>query len=190
MTRTAVFFMLAMIANVVHAQEHKKFRVLVGGGYATGSGYASGGIFGTLEPAYRISEKIMAGIRTELAGIARGGVEGWSVDVDISKISSITLNGVYYFDSEFIRPFAGFGGGSYTLSSIEYKLAGGGPEQGTGKDSRFGFYPRVGVDISHFSFTVDYNIVPKTKTPEGAEFRNSYMAIRLAVFFGGGTKRP
>jgi len=181
---------LAVTSEFAVAQrEFKKFRVLIGAGYATGSGYSSGGIFGTVEPAYRISDKITAGVRAELAGIVRGGLEGWTIDVDVSRISSLTVNAVYYFDSEFIRPFAGVGAGNYTLSSIEYKLASGGPSQATGRDSEFGVYPRVGIDLGHFSFTIDYNIIPKTKTPDGASFKNSYLALRLAVFFGGGRKR-
>jgi hypothetical protein len=187
MKKIGLIFLFALIFSPGHGQDYKKFRVLVGGGYASGSGYASGGIFGTLEPGYRVSDNILVGVRTELAGIARGGFEGLSVDLEISKVSSATLNLVYYFDSEFVRPFAGFGAGSYTLSSIEYKLSGGGPQQGTGKDSKFGFYPRIGVELGHFSFSLDYNIVPKTKTSE-AEFKNSYLGIRLAVFFGGGRK--
>ena len=169
------------------AGQFKKFRVLLGAGYAMGSGYTSGGIFGTLEPGYRISDRITSSLRAEFAGIARGDYEGLSVNVDISKISSFTVNAVYYFGDEFVRPFAGFGAGSYRLSSIEYKLDGSGTNQGTGNSKEFGFYPRIGVETGHVHFSLDYNVIPKTEA-DGAEFKNSYFAIRVGVFFGGGRK--
>ncbi|HYC83766.1 MAG TPA: hypothetical protein VEB86_01035 [Chryseosolibacter sp.] len=179
-------FFLSGFSQVLMAQEYKQFRVLIGTGFATGSGYTSLGIFGTLEPAYRVSDRILTGFRTEIAGIARGGLEGFKVDVDVSRVSSTTVNGVYYFGNDFVRPFAGFGAGYYWLSAIEYSLAAGGPEESTGKDRKFGIYPRLGVEFGHLSLSIDYNIVPKTETSEGAEFRNSYLAFRLGVFFGGG----
>jgi hypothetical protein len=171
------------------AQEYRPFRVSIGGGYAAASGYLSGGIFGTLEPAYRISDRITLGLRGEIAAIARGDYEGLSVDVDLSRINSLTANGIYYFESVFVRPFAGFGVGEYRLSSVEYKIGTSGPTQGTGKETKFGMYPRIGIEVGHLAFSIDYNIVAKTKLPEGAEFKNNYVALRLSVFFGGGKIR-
>jgi hypothetical protein len=160
--------------------------VILGGGYATGSGYASGGIFGTLEPGYRITDQIAVGLRGELAAIARGSLNGLSVDVDVSGVRSTTMNAIYYFPGDYVRPFAGFGGGRYVLSAFGYKVGVSGPEEKRGKESKFGFYPRVGIELGHLGFTIDYNIIPKTVLPNGNEFKNNYLALRLSVFFGGG----
>lgn len=190
MIRLSVFLIFFLTLNFATAQElrqFRKFRVLPGAGYATGSGYRSGGIFASLEPAYRLSDRIIMGLRGELAGIARGDYERLSVNIDVSKISSFTLNAVYYFDDDVVRPFAGFGAGNYRLSSITYRLDGSGTDRATGKETVFGFYPRAGVEIGHFHFSADYNIIPTTNR-DNAEFRNSYLAIRVGLFFGGGRK--
>jgi hypothetical protein len=187
-SRFIMCLLLIIAGTTVKAQEYKKFRVALGAGYASGGGFRSGGLFGTLEPSYRLSDDIMLGFRSEIAGIARAGIKGYSADFDISRISSYTLNAIYYFDSEFIRPFAGAGFGRYNLSAIEYTVGSSGPTKATGKDSKFGFYPRIGVELGHLLFSIDYNIVSKTKTEEGGEFKNNYLALRLGVFFGGGRK--
>lgn len=171
------------------AQEFKKFRVSAGAGYATGSGYSSGGVIATVEPGYRISDRLTLGLRGEVAAIARGYLNSASVDLDVSAVRSLTLNGIHYFMGDVIRPLAGVGAGLYLLSGMEYKIGVSGPSEEKGKDSKFGFYPRIGAELGHVSFTIDYNIVPKTTLPDGAEFRNSYVSFRLGVFFGGGRKK-
>jgi hypothetical protein len=178
--------LLMLISVASNGQHFKSFRVILGGGYATGSGYASGGIFGTLEPSYRITDQVAVGLRGELAGIARGSLNGLSVDVDISAVRSTTLNAIYYFPGDYVRPFAGFGGGRYVLSAFGYKVGVSGPEEKRGKESKLGFYPRVGIELGHLGFTIDYNIIPKTVLPDGNEFKNNYLALRLSFFFGGG----
>lgn len=189
MRLSVIFFGFVVILNTSMAQEFRKFRVLVGAGYASGSGYMSAGVFGTVEPGYRLSDNILAGIRGEWAVIARGGRDGWAVDIEASRIRSLTGNVMYQFASEVIRPFAGIGWGVYQLSSIEYKVDRSGPVQLSGADLKSGFYPRVGFDLGHFSFSADYNIIPRTRTSDGASFRNNYAAFRLGIFFGGGRRR-
>jgi hypothetical protein len=178
--------LLFISAQNVTGQEFRKFRVAIGGGYAIAAGDASGGLFGTVEPGYRVMDKILVGLRWELAGIARGGFEDLTVDVDISKITSVGVNAAYYFKNDGARPFAGFGVGSYSLSSIEYRVGAGGSAEETGNDSKIGFYPRVGIDLGHLIFAIDYNVIPKTTGPDKAEFKNNYLAFRLGIFFGGG----
>jgi hypothetical protein len=186
--RSFFLFIVLSLPATLTAQNFKTFRVVISGGYANGAGYTSGGVFGNIEPGYRLSDKIALGLRGELAGLVRGDYEGLSVNVDISKVSSYTINAIYYFRDDFVRPFAGVGAGTYNMSSIEYKHTGSGTTKGTGAESKFGFYPRIGIDLGHIIFGIDYNVVPKTTTSDGAEFKNNYLAIRAGVFFGGGSK--
>ena len=179
--------LLVVLANFCFAQNYKSFRVIIGGGYAVASGYASGGLFGTLEPGYRITDNIAVGLRGEVAGIARGYYEGLSVDIDVSSLTSTTVNGIYYFKGE-VRPFVGAGFGRYSLSAIGYRVGTSGPEEKKVRESKLGFYPRAGVEFGHLGFTIDYNIIPKTTLPGGAEFKNNYLAFRLSLFMGGGRK--
>lgn len=161
----------------------------MGAGYAIASGDASGGLFGTLEPGYRLSDQIALGLRFELAGIARGAINDQSIDVDVSKITSLTLNAIYYLKNEGARPFAGIGVGNYALSSIEYRLDTSGTAEETGKESKFGLYPRIGIDLGHLVLSIDYNFIPKTMGANQAEFKNNYLALRLGAFFGGGRNK-
>jgi hypothetical protein len=179
---------LLIVSKFSLAQNYKSFRVIVGGGYAARSGYAAGGLLGTIEPGYRLSDKIALGLRGEIAGIARGGYEGFAVDVDISSVRSTTVNSIYYFDGDIVRPFVGVGLGRYSMSAFGYHVGASGPEEKQGRESKFGFYPRAGIELGHLGFTIDYNIISKTQLPNGAAFKNSYLSFRLSVFFGGGVK--
>lgn len=171
----------------VEAQVYKKFRVGAGAGFASGSGYTSAGGFGTIEPAWRFSDRLMGGLRVEWAGIARSDIENFSANVDVARIFSFGPNLTWYFAGDIVRTFASVGVASYNLLSVQYRLSSGGPIHATGQKTEIGFYPRVGLELGHFVFSIDYNIIPKTRTPE-TEFRNSYLAIRLGFFFGGGRK--
>jgi hypothetical protein len=176
-----------LVSFAVFGQDYKPFRVILGGGYAIGSN-SIGGIFGTLEPGYRLSNEIAVGLRGEIAGIAKGSRDGLAIDVDVSAISSTTLNGVYYFKGE-VRPFIGAGLGRYSISGFGYRVGVSGPEEKKGREAKLGFYPRAGVEFGHLGFTIDYNIIPPTKLPNGTEFKNNYIDFRFSVFFGGGKMR-
>jgi hypothetical protein len=165
----------------------KPFRVALGIGYANGGGYTSAGIFGTIEPGYRITDRILAGARFELAGIARGDVDRLNVNFDILRIFSYGANLSYYFEGDIVRPLIGAGVSAYDLEGTEYRVDFQGPAQSTGDDTKFGFYPRIGVELGHLTFIIDYNFVARTKI-DAAEFKNNYLAIRLGFFVGGGKK--
>ncbi|HYG02350.1 MAG TPA: hypothetical protein VD927_07880 [Chryseosolibacter sp.] len=189
MRKFAAFILFFLFTYHVEAQLYKKFRIGFGVGYASGSGYASGGAIGTVEPAWRFTDRIIAGMRVEWAGIARGDYKDLSANVDVARIFSVGPNVIWYFPGEVVRTFAGAGVASYNMLSIQYKLASGGPVQSSGDESKIGFYPRVGLELAHFVFSIDYNVIPKTRVAD-TEFRNSYLAIRFGFFLGGGRREP
>lgn len=184
---TILFFIGCVMTLAAHAQEFKKFKVGVGLGYAMASGKgAKGGVLATVEPAYRISDIIQVGLRMESAAIIRGGAEDYGVDLDVAAIGSYTLNGQYYFSNESFRPFVGAGLGIFSLAAIKVDESGDVGEIAA-SSSKLGFYPRVGFDAGHFTFCLDYNLIPTTKVDD-AEFKNSYIGFRIGGFFGGGRK--
>jgi OmpW family len=187
------FFTLCLVAIGLasQAQTFKSFKAIVGTGYAIpgGSG-AKGGVLFYLEPMYNVSDKISAGLRMEWAAMARGYSEDiGDTDLKISTSGSYTLNGQYYFNTNGFRPFVGLGLGMYTIKAATFDNGSGGTSTFGSDETKFGFYPRIGFDASHFNMTIDYNIVGATKY-EGTDVKskNSYIGIRVGVAIGGGRK--
>jgi hypothetical protein len=189
MKKNSILLLFVLATGIVaNAQEFKKFKVGIGAGYAMASGEgASGGVLLTLEPAYRVMDQLSVGLRIESAIITRGLSEDpGNVSFDIAAIGSYTVNGQYYFNNNSFRPFVGAGLGLYSLAAV--KIDGADGDAGEA-ESKFGFYPRVGFDFGHFTFAIDYNIIPSTKLVNSdAEFKNSYIGFRIGGFFGGGRK--
>lgn len=188
------------------AQDYKPVKVGLGFGYASPSGDgAKGGVLLYLEPAYRVNDAIAIGLRLESAVIARGvsvsgGGTSITSDAEVKANASYTVNGQYYFSNASFRPFAGFGLGIYSLASASVSVSGSSSSSSASASaSEFGFYPRLGFDIGHFTMQVEYNIIPKTtsevsiSTGTGfstltSESKNSYLGIKAGFFIGGGKK--
>ncbi|MGC1242724.1 MAG: OmpW family outer membrane protein [Chryseosolibacter sp.] len=175
-----------------YAREFKPFKVGIGIGYAQpGSGKgAGGGFLGYLEPAYRATDQVLVGLRLEGAFVVRGikGVNNRDISGDASSVASYTLNSQYYFNNNHVRPFVGAGVGLFSLAAAKFNTATNNNPgvDDIGAETRFGFYPRVGIDVGHFNLTLDYNVVPPTDVPDGGEVKNNYLGIRAGVSIGGG----
>lgn len=176
------------------AQDLKPFKVGIGLGYAapgnTGAGAGGGALF-FIEPAYRANDNILIGLRLESAIIARGvkGVGDGDVSGDASSNVSYTLNTQYYFSDNYVRPFIGAGLGLFSLASVKFNTSI--PDNSVNAnevkaETRFGFYPRIGIDAGHFNFSIDYNFIPKTNIRGIGEVRNNYLGIRAGFSIGGG----
>jgi outer membrane protein W len=196
-TAAAAFLFLAALSETVaqydqdYAREFKSFKVGVGGGYAvpsTGEG-AGGGILLYLEPAYRATDQVLVGLRMEGALMVRGvrGVSKRDFSGDISSMVSYTISTQYYFNNNEVRPFVGAGVGLFNLAAVRFNTAVNdfGADK-VGAETRFGFYPRAGVDLQHFNITLDYNVLPPTDVPGGGEVNNNYLGIRAGFSIGGG----
>ena len=179
--------------NVSLAQEFKPFKVGVGIGYATpgstGAGAGGGGLF-YIEPGYRASDAVLIGLRLESAIIARGveGVGDDDVSGDVASNVSYTLNGQYYFNDNYVRPFVGVGAGLFSLAAVEFNTSSNNSIDAdkVNAETRFGFYPRIGIDAGHFNLTIDYNFLPKTDVPNIGKVRNNYLGIKAGFSIGGG----
>lgn len=190
----------------VSAQDYKPFRVGLGLGYASPGGEgAKGGVLLYLEPSYRVNDAIAVGLRLESAVVAKGvsvtgGGTSISTDAEVKANASYTVNGQYYFSNNSFRPFAGLGLGIYSLASASVSVSGSSSSSSVSASaSEFGFYPRVGFDVGHFTMQIEYNIIPATtsevtvSTGTGTsilttESKNSYLGIKAGFFIGGGKK--
>ena len=192
MKKLSLLSLLVLCAGLVaSAQEYKPFKVGVGLGYAitTGEG-AQGGVLLYLEPAYRVSDPLLVGIRLESAIVTRGFSEDVSsVSIDVAGIGSYTVFGQYYFSNNTFRPFVGAGLGLYSLAAVSVDAGAFGSGTAVEAGTKFGFYPRVGFDLGHFNLAVDFNLIPASETIGGlAEVKNSYLGFRAGFSIGGGKK--
>ncbi len=139
------------------------------------------------EPGWNINSNITLGFRLETIG---------RPNADVGIVGSYTLNGQYYFLSRSeLRYFAGIGIGLFTPNK---GLLASCTCEDESKANRYGFYPRVGFDYRHITFSIDYNIVQSSKqlvtydepmmmtTPEYYNARMSYLSFKFGVFIGGG----
>jgi hypothetical protein len=187
-------FALLVTCGIAWGQEYKPFKMGLGMGYAMPAGDGSkGGVLFYAEPAYRITDAFAIGLRLEAAVMGRGfastTASSTTIDIAVSANASYTVNGQYYFSNNTFRPFAGFGFGVYSMASETIK----GPTGSTTTDviisgeSKFGFYPRIGFDVSHFTMNLEYNIIPGTASG-GTDIKNSYFGIKAGFFISGGKK--
>jgi hypothetical protein len=193
-----ITIILILIASSSYAQQFKKLRVGIG----LGSGYGwqsynfsrSKALLMYLEPSYRIRENMAIGLRLEV-GSENALLFGSSSGYGGTRIASYGVNGQYYFTNGRIRPFAGLGVGFYHPG-----LTGSSPSGNSSQNeqTKFGFYPRIGLDLSHFSFTMDYNIVSPsqatihdgpTNTTTQSQLGNGYFSVKIGFGIGGGLKR-
>jgi outer membrane protein W len=181
---TVMGLVLLLSATVIHAQNFKPFKVGIGVGLAVPNSGEGGGLI-YLEPGYRPSDNTIVNFRLESAIMSKeivttnGDVRG-----NARANSSYTINGQYYFNDKYIRPFVGGGLGIFKMANVRYE---DGSEVVTSPgQNHFGFYPRIGLEIGHFNMAVDYNVIPNSSLVAGAEMKNSYLGVRAGFNIGGG----
>ncbi len=184
--------MLLLVACTASAQDYKPFKLGLGLGFALATGNGSaGGALVTIEPAYRVTDKIAVGLRLETAAVTRGYslTLGPSTEINVAAIGSYTLSGQYYFGSSKFRPFAGLGFGVYTLAAMDVTIDSNINDLVIPAETRVGFYPRIGFDSGHFTMAVEFNVIPSTPVAGApGEVNNSYLGVRIGGFFFGGHK--
>jgi outer membrane protein X len=189
--------LLTIVALANAQSEFKPFKVDVSLGYAIPGGTgAKGGVLFVVEPKYAVIPSVSVGLRMEAAVMARGTVDanGNAANVDVKAAGSYLLTGDYYFTQNTVRPFAGAGLGIYSLAAASAN-SDGTTSASTSASSKFGEMVRAGVEISHFRFGLEYNIVPKTtvETINGMTggkttytTKNGYLGIKIGICIGGG----
>ncbi|MES2850293.1 MAG: outer membrane beta-barrel protein [Bacteroidota bacterium] len=152
----------------------KKFKVDVSLGYAKPqSDDTDGGVIFVIEPKYAVLNQLSVGLRMEGAGLARVGSDGESGKVRI--LGSYVATGDYYFTNNRFRPFAGAGGGIFTMASVDIEDS----DETIPMSSSFGFMVRTGFEYGHLRLGLEYNIL-KDKA--------GYFGVKLGACIGGGRK--
>jgi len=192
--RLALILILAVTS--VYGQQFKKLKV--GFGFGVGLDFPkyydnmSTASIAYLEPSYRINDRFSIGFRLERC--ATGGIIRFTGGGG-SSIGSFGFNGQYYFSDRIFRPLVGLGVGFY-----HPHLSGGSPyvDGSEQEETSFGFYPRLGFDYGHFTFTIDYNIASSSKamlydhisnSSANGKMSNSYGSVKMGVLIGGGRKK-
>jgi hypothetical protein len=197
-----VYLILALVTTVTFSaiaqDDLKPFKVDVSAGYAIPGGSGSkGGVLFAVEPKYAVMPTISVGLRMEAAVVARFSgydSDGFPNDASVKASGSYLATGDYYFTENYsFRPFAGAGAGIFTLASASVN---GDGSESAGAGSQFGGMIRVGAEISHFRFGVEYNLIPSSTLdgfdangdPAKVKSKNSYLGIKLGFCFGGGPR--
>ncbi len=178
-----------VFSKITSAQDgpiYKPFKIDLGMGIASQPFKISGFVLDA-EPSFTIAERFKPGLRFEFAMLS------------MKDIGSSALTFDYYFlNKKGFRVFAGGGYGYYSTSSS------GGCDPGpsttqiirTAKNS--GGLVRIGFDLDHFHFGLEYNFVPSTYvTAKGNDaqnspmvmYKNNYFALKIGVNIGGGRKK-
>jgi outer membrane protein X len=159
------------------------FKVDIGLGYAipsesSGTDGTKAGVTFTIHPHYRLSDDLALGLRIEGAALGDKNETDGDTKVDISVLTSYCATGEYYLTAQGIRPFVGAGLGFFSQSVSLHSDAG--DKLASASNSKFGFFPEAGIEAGHFRLSADYDIIGDN---------NSYFAIKIGAFFGGGSKK-
>lgn len=158
------------------------------GGYAAASGKGTkGGIALYLEPKYHINDNLSAGLRLGGALTAKYTLNDAGDEVgeaSVAAVASYLITGDYYFQKEAgakFRPFAGIGLGFASAAGATATDL----EETSEAQTKNGFsgMARVGFDVSHFRFNLEYDVNPKT-----GRISNNYIGVNLGFYIGGGSR--
>lgn len=158
------------------------------GGYAAASGKGTkGGIALYLEPKYHITDNLSAGLRLGGALTLKYTLNDAGDEVgeaSVAAVASYLATGDYYFQKEpgaKFRPFAGIGLGFASAAGATATDM----EETSEAQTKNGFsgMARVGFDVSHFRFNLEYDINPKT-----GRISNNYIGVNLGFYIGGGSR--
>jgi len=186
---------LASFISANAQDDFKPFKVDLSVGYAIpgGSGSKSGVLF-AFEPKYAVNQLVTVGLRMEAAVVARGynGFDADGGDIDVKASGSYVLTGDHYFSGNYsFRPFAGVGGGIYTIAAAS--VSNGGDAVAGEASSKFGGLFRAGFEAGHFRVGAEYNLVPESKLQDingGGTItsNNSYIGLKIGFCIGGGRR--
>jgi len=193
--KKVVFILLFLVSVTANAQQYRKFLFAMDFGSPLTSAASSTpiGLF-SLEPGYRIHDNVLIGFRIESTGMFS------NIGTDNISLSSMGINGQYYFSQKPIRPFAGLGIGLYNPNN-NFIISN---TDNLSQRNGIGFYPRVGFELGHMRLMLEYNIVQTMKyyispdmppimginyTGHYENINQSYLSLKIGFFIGGGKKK-
>ncbi len=178
---------IVLLSISASAQQYRKFLFAIDVGILNKKSFPISSF--TLEPGYRISDKMLIGFRIEATGFIS------SMGSTNQSLGSMGINAHYYLKQSRVRPFAGLGIGLYNPSNNFIMNSTDNLNQRNG----LGFYPRIGMEAGHFRVMMEYNLIQPMKdyisydipTTSGhyENINKSYFSIKIGVFLGGGKKK-
>ncbi len=181
MKRIITFIFTAIIIQSALAQTEKsggrnfkKFKVDVSLGFAKPqSSDTKAGVIFVIEPKYAVLDQLYVGLRMEGAGLA--GIDAAGQKGKVRLLGSYVATGDYYFSNNKFRPFAGGGGGIFSMASIDIENS----DEKIPMSSSVGFMVRTGFEYGHLRLGLEYNILKE---------KAGYLGIKLGACIGGGRK--
>ena len=179
---------IAMIsASSVFGQSYKPFKVGLGLLYAVPSGEGAGGGIGFyFEPKYNVNDKFDVGFLIEKALLVQLATD--FTKETVSALASYSITGDYMLGTGKVRPFIGTGIGMYNLGSMDGITVDQNNNVVPGKitlGTKFGFSPRVGINLSHFQIELQYHLI---MGQDADLISKNYLGIKMGIEFGGGLK--
>lgn len=194
MKKLMISFLLTMFVLMVSAQKQGAFRVGFDGGVAIPRGGA--GIMAAFEPKYNLTDNLNIGLRFGLAAMAKEidftvGSEPTQADAGVNAGSLLTMD--YYFNKGGRSAFyLGAGAGYFALANVRVDDDSNVDElTEIGVSGKPGALVRLGFESGKFRMGAEYNLIPETDLQNTAgniigSSRNSYLAIHLGFYIGGG----
>ena len=157
MKKSILLFVLVFAAMTSFAQ----FRVglgLIGGAPNGDFGDAYDfGVGGYLEPKYSVMDDLEVGVHLAWMAFAGGDFSGTSGSLSAAKMVPILAVGQYYFAAG--KVYAGMGLGPYSIDFGTIDAGTSGGDIDLGSETKFGFAPKVGINLAGFDLGVAYHIV-------------------------------
>jgi hypothetical protein len=185
--KALIVLILLLTQFAANGQSYRKAFFALDFGVPMGSKAGIGSI--SLEPSFRINDRIAAGIRIEVRGL-------FAIGGNNVPLASIGTSCQYYLPVN-SRIFVGSGiaifnpSNNFIVSSTDTM----------NERNRLGFFPRAGVDLGHFRVMVEYNFVGNMTdyvstfgnagVPGGfyQSVNKNYFNLKFGFFVGGGRKK-
>lgn len=188
MKKLLLLFAASFILVSLQAQEKEKFRGGLDFGYCSPKG--GGGLGINFNLAYNLADNMNIGIRYGSAALAKE-VNGTNASLTTNASYLGTFN--YYFNhgGSSFAPFVGAGVGYYALGNLTINDA----STGGSISGKAGGLLSTGFELGKFRLGLEYNLIPSTKiegistanlTIASSTVNNSYFAVTLGFYLGGG----
>ena len=190
MKKSIVSLLFMVLLSGVFAQEEGKVRGGLDLGFCIPKG--GGGLCLDINLGYNIQDNMTVGIRLGSAIMGRTDPFGETA----SASGNLSIAGTYnYYFSTGTSPFAPFVGGGLGVYGVA-SMASGNNSVSVEAGNRLGGLLTAGAELGKFRFALEYNLIPSSAVKisgnetgivlENDKIKNSYMAITIGFYIGGG----
>jgi len=109
-----------------------------------------------LEPKVSFGD-IEAALNLGAMGFAGGDLSGSGGSVSATAVINTTIVGYYFLSTPGVKPYFALGAGPYFVNYGSVDSGSGSVD--IGKDTKFGFMPKIGINAGSFDLGLSYHIV-------------------------------